>query len=56
MNSMFPYPINETLGIGDVDPADIRRVGDEWVYDPGWWREIPERVKEAKQILKERKK
>lgn len=37
----FPYPINETLGIGDFDPLDVRYVDGRPVLEPGWWKEIP---------------
>lgn len=32
---MFPYPINETLGIGSCDPLDIRYVDGKPVLEPG---------------------
>ncbi len=37
---MFPYPINETLGIGNADPLDYRRENGKRVSDPGWWKKI----------------
>ena len=37
----FPYPINETLGIGEYDPLDVRWVNGKPVLDPGWWKRIP---------------
>ena len=39
----FPYPINETLGIGEYDPLDVRWVNGKPVLDPGWWKKIPRR-------------
>jgi len=36
----FKYPINETLGIGDVDPIDFKRIDGKWVLVPGWWKNI----------------
>jgi hypothetical protein len=40
--TLFPYPLPETIGIGTVDPRDYRfDVGrQEWVHEPGWWRNI----------------
>ncbi|MDI6710852.1 MAG: hypothetical protein QME76_09290 [Bacillota bacterium] len=38
---LFPYPINETLGIGDVDPLDYRYRDGGLTYEPGWWRKVP---------------
>jgi len=37
----FPYPINETLGLGEFDPLDIRYINGKPVLDPGWWKNIP---------------
>lgn len=37
---LFPYPLPETRGIGDVDPRDFRRINGEMVLDPGWWKKI----------------
>lgn len=41
----FPYPINETLGIGEYDPLDIRYIDGKPVLDPGWWKKIPGKKK-----------
>lgn len=38
---IFPYPLNETLGIGEWDPLDIKYVNGKPVLQPGWWRKIP---------------
>ena len=35
---IFPYPLNETLGIGEWDPLDIKYVNGKPVLQPGWWR------------------
>lgn len=39
---LFPYPINETLRIGDRDPLDylFDTETENWVYAPGWWRQV----------------
>ena len=37
----FPYPLNETLGIGEWDPLDIKYVNGKPVLQPGWWRKVP---------------
>lgn len=34
----FPYPINETMGIGDCDPLDFRYIDGNAVINPGWWK------------------
>ncbi len=34
----FPYPINETMGIGEYDPLDIRYIDGKPTLDPGWWK------------------
>ncbi|WP_027363998.1 hypothetical protein [Desulfotruncus alcoholivorax] len=31
----------DPLEIAPVNPIDYRCVNGKWVYDPGWWREIP---------------
>jgi hypothetical protein len=43
---MFPYPLPETLGIGETDPLDYRfDVGrQEWVHEPGWWLSVRKQV------------
>lgn len=41
----FPYPINETLKIGEYDPLDIRYVNGKPVVDPGWWKQLREKEK-----------
>lgn len=38
---LFPYPINETLGIGTLDPLDYRYRDGRLAYEPGWWRKVP---------------
>ena len=38
---IFPYPLNETLGIGEWDPLDIKYVNGKPVLQPGWWRKMP---------------
>jgi len=42
----FPYPINETMGIGEWDPLDIRYINGKPVLDPGWWKKIPRKGRE----------
>lgn len=44
----FPYPINETLGIGSFDPMDIRYINGRPVLEPGWWKKIPKKGRWAK--------
>jgi len=41
--TLFPYPLPETLGLGAVDPIDIRYENGQPVFDPGWWQKIPDR-------------
>ena len=43
MDAPFPYPLPQTLKIGEQDPLDYRWTPAGWVYDPGWWRRIGER-------------
>ena len=43
----FPYPINETLGIGDFDPMDVRYIDGKPVLEPGWWKDIKSRKGET---------
>lgn len=40
MSNIFPYPLPETLGIGDVDPLDYRYENGKVILDPGWWKNI----------------
>ncbi len=44
---VFPYPINETLGIGDFDPMDVRYIDGKPVLEPGWWKDIKNRKGET---------
>lgn len=42
---LFPYPLPQTLGLGDVDPRDFRFdvKKQKWVWSPGWWESIPKK-------------
>ena len=40
MSKVFPYPLPETKGIGDVDPLDYRHKDGEVVIEPEWWRNV----------------
>ena len=40
MSNIFPYPLPETLGIGDVDPMDYRYENGKVILEPGWWMNI----------------
>lgn len=48
MKKVHPDP----LTISPVDPMDYRLVDGEWVYDPGWWKEIAKRPKGQKKKRK----
>ena len=37
---LFPYPLPETLNIGNQDPLDYKHKDGQWVHEPEWWREI----------------
>ena len=43
VDAPFPYPLPQTLKIGEQDPLDYRWTPAGWVYDLGWWRRIGER-------------
>lgn len=43
----FKYPINKTLGIGDVDPIDFKRIDGKWTLVPGWWKNIKPKGEES---------
>jgi hypothetical protein len=54
MSNIFPYPLPETLGIGDVDPMDYRYENGKAILEPGWWMNI--KVPEKKIMKKNNKK